>query len=101
MTDFKRHNELPDATVLWEMFAYDPNTGELASRDGIHLIYGRHGAVRAGYWSARRVIWKMMTGNDPILMGPSVDGTQTNHKWSNLRCVVNAPSLEDCPLYKP
>jgi len=81
---------LPDRAILLERFRYDPETGELFHADGRPAFRTRtalgyaKGRIGGPEYYAHRVIWKMMTGDDP----PEIDhrdGDVTNNRFSNLR----------------
>jgi HNH endonuclease len=46
----------------------------------------RHGAIHGVNYTSHRVIWKMVTGQDPDEID-HIDGDRTNNRWSNLRSV--------------
>lgn len=93
---------LPPVELLRELFDYDPETGEVRYRK-------RRGRVRVGdcvrnqntagylrvsidkhYYRLHRVIWKMMTGEDPQGLIDHKDRNRTNNAWSNLRLASSA-----------
>jgi len=91
---------LPSQEELLRMFSYDPETGRLAwksiSPKSYRVWIGREAGtvkddkyidVRIGShgYKAHRIIWKMMTGHDPMLHIDHKDGDGTNNRWSNLR----------------
>src|SRR5437879_1070269 len=47
----------------------------------------RCGRLNRDYVMAHRVIWKLMTGNDPIQVD-HIDGDRSNNRWENLRDVT-------------
>ena len=107
--------KLPDQTYLRECFGYNPETGELwwrarpahhfrspkqaktqwfndayklagsihSQRAGIEVGINIHNA--RGKFLAHRIIWKWMTGDDPIDEVDHRDNDPLNNKWSNLR----------------
>lgn len=88
---------LPSQEELLRIFEYDPESGILRYRID-------HGARKAGEEPrprlshpylivkingkktlAQRVIWKMMTGEDPPETVDHIDRKKRNNRWSNLR----------------
>lgn len=88
---------LPSATLLHELLRYEPDTGLLFWRKAIGPRKAgsqtagpaKDGYVRIGLsgktYSAHRIIWKMMTGSDPVEEIDHRDGDRGNNRWSNLR----------------
>jgi hypothetical protein len=106
---------LPSKDYLWECLDYDPDSGRLTwkhrpvqhfKRRADHLTWNikfagkpalkrRHfGGYSAGTIDyqkclAHRVIWKMMTGDEP----PQIDhinGVRSDNRFANLRAATNA-----------
>lgn len=92
-----KRNALPPAAVLIEMFRYDEATGELYTRYATKMSApGRRvGFVDPGGYlrtevdgvrfQVHRIIWKIVTGEDPPAIIDHVDGTPSNNRFSNLR----------------
>ena len=88
---------LPPVELLRELFDYDPESGEVRYKKPRKRV--RVGEVvrrehPAGYlWISidrrnyllHRVIWKMMTGEDPQTEVDHKDRNRKNNAWSNLR----------------
>jgi len=83
--------ELPSQSDLMTLFEYNPETGELKRRQTGNVIKarGRTGHLQAGIggsaWYAHRIIWKMMTGEDPKGEIDHIDCDPGNNRWANLR----------------
>lgn len=92
-----RYNQLPSQEHLQARFAYSPVTGQLFHLQG--RFKGQPAGCRAinGYLYvggdsllAHRVIWKLVTGEDPNhLQVDHLDGDRTNNAWHNLRLATN------------
>lgn len=93
-TSFK---DLPPAAYLREIFSYDPDSGYLLRKKAMKSIKAgsRAGSLTAeGYISIRldrrylmahRVIFKMMTGRDPIGEIDHANCDRADNRWLNLR----------------
>lgn len=105
-----RVRKLPSAEYLKECFDYNPATGELTWRERPRSHFVSDAAWRTinarcagkpagtptknGYYALQldgqknlrraRIIWKMMTGNDPVEVDHR-DTNPSNDRWSNLR----------------
>jgi hypothetical protein len=98
--------DLPPAEELHSLFSYDPNTGvltwkkrfPLTHRNNIHNSRDAgkevgatdswgHRQVRVGgkLRAVHRIIWKMMTGSDPVEQIDHINGIRDDNRWSNLR----------------
>lgn len=99
-----------------ELFAYDPETGELRYR--VDIWFGRHRdmlRVRAGdiagrveetrgyrrvfvdgrWYRAHRIAFLIVEGRWPADQIDHIDGVKTNNAWSNLREVDNRTNTEN------
>lgn len=89
---------LPAVEDLRRLFAYDPETGALTT--GIATKIRPVGSVAGhitptGYrrviigdndrYLAHRIVWKLMTGQEPPEFVDHVDGNRLNNAWANLR----------------
>lgn len=94
---------MPSIEWLNERFTYEPATGLLRHRKwtggtahagtvaGARLKSGYiRVACQGDYYLAHRLIWKMMTGDDPPAEIDHIDGLRANNRWSNLRCASRA-----------
>lgn len=86
----RRVRPLPDRELLLKAFRYDQKTGHLHQRKSGKIVDGHHSQ---GYWQvyvngeqllSHRIIWKMMTGDEPPEVD-HLDGDRANNKWKNLR----------------
>ena len=102
---------LPSQDYLLRHLSYDPQTGELRWK-----IQGRGrrldhlaGRLRStGYryveidhriYLAHRIIWKLMTGDDPKEIIDHKDNDPTNNRWSNLREATKADNQRNTKNY--
>jgi hypothetical protein len=92
-----KKNPLPSSDLLLTMFCYDAETGVLTWRvdkgrakqgdvagkpnASGHLAFRLNGVN----YLAHRIIWKMMTGQDPLDEIDHKDVNGSNNKWDNLR----------------
>jgi len=116
---------LPSREELDALFEYDPKTGVLTWRRrtgnsradlGFNNKAGgkpagtRH-AGRAGnqylvigingsYFKAHRIIWKMVTGEEPPEFIDHEDGDNFNNRWGNFRDADNGTNLQNSKLRK-
>jgi hypothetical protein len=112
---------LPSLARLNEILSYDEKSGLLTwkmqpetSRSNIGFnnkcggkaagTVGASGYIVIGigkvYYLAHRVIWKMMTGNDPIDQIDHEDTNRTNNRWLNLRETTNGPNIHNSRIRK-
>lgn len=112
---------LPDADLLRQLLRYEPDTGKLfwKERNASHFPPSKHAATFArtfnnelsgkeaftaqderGYhqgwikgqrYKAHRIIWKIVTGEDPITID-HINGATNDNRWLNLR---NATTKEN------
>lgn len=100
---------LPSQERLCELLSYDKESGILRWRmkRGSKLAgaeagcrdettgYLRLRIDRVAYW-AHRVIWKMMTGFDPVALVDHKDRDNANNSWGNLREANKADNQRNC-----
>jgi hypothetical protein len=102
---------LPDAGYLRQLFDYKSDTGELRWRVGRaqKLPGDVAGSLKKdGYLilgldnkslKAHRVIWKIVTGNDPVEEIDHIDGNRSNNRWENLREATGCQNGQNRKLY--
>jgi hypothetical protein len=95
-------DNLPSREKLWELFSYDPDTGQLTNLDTGNIYGSRKNKVKDPtskyiHWyvnayidgvryAAHRIIWKMVYGYIPEGMTiDHIDLDKQNNKLSNLR----------------
>ena len=103
----RKHIALPSQEFLLEMFEYEPETGVLK-----HKVY-KNSQVQAGdiagslksdgyldvtvegrKYYATRIIWMMMTGQDPgDLYVDHKDRDRSNNRWNNLRLATRPQQM--------
>ena len=90
---------MPSQEFLLNRFSYDEDTGILVYKTDIKYTKIKAGDVAGslsgtGYlkviinkrtYAIHRVIWKMMTGEEPTNSIDHKDRNKTNNRWSNLR----------------
>jgi hypothetical protein len=119
---------LPSADYLRACLDYDPYTGELCwkARPQNHFVDARacstwnarfNGKLtgridrKSDYkrylvfldyrpYKAHRLIWKMMTGNDPPSTIDHKDGNEINNRWDNLRLATQQQQLWNAACQK-
>src|SRR6185437_16179325 len=88
---------LPHRETLERLFSYDPETGILLWRawsGGTAHAGTRAGSlgprhrvlnVQGSHYLEHRIIWKLVTGNDPVAEIDHANGVGDDNRWSNLR----------------
>ena len=114
---------LPSQEILLQLLNYNPETGILTWRrknDGSKSSFGfnnkcagkvagtttSRGYLAVGirkndkptYYLAHRLIWKMMTGDDPVDQIDHNDGDRQNNRWFNLRPADNGKNIANSKL---
>lgn len=105
-----RFSPLPARDELLAKLDYEPVSGALVWRVDIASTCPagtRAGMVtKKGYlrlkfdgtaYLAHRVIWKMMTGEEPFAQIDHIDLDKTNNTWANLRAASNSQNAMNRP----
>lgn len=58
------------------------------------------GKKTSALFYAQRIIWKWMTGNEPVDQIDHIDGDKLNNRWSNLRAASRRQNLYNSKLRK-
>ena len=96
---------LPPQQELKARLHYDPETGELRTLSN----YWRPTKPKRGYravaiagkrYKAHRVIWKWMTGEEPVGDIDHVNGDKTDNRWANLRLATRSQNMANLPARK-
>ena len=103
----------PDQSKLLRLFSYDPETGALEWRanpkfrgnpGGKTGTIGARGYLIIGisgkYYLAHRIIWKIMTGEDPAEFVDHANGDRLDNRWANLRAASNGQNIQNAKLRK-
>lgn len=106
---------LPSLERLNELFVYDATSGDLRwktiplhfKRAKVGDLVGTIGArgyrvigIAGFYYHAHRIIWKMVTGTDPVDQIDHIDGDRLNNRWENLRAASNGQNRWNTKLAK-
>lgn len=99
--------KLPSIEVLLDAFNYNPESGRLtwkikSARQIVFGSFADSSINTAGYrrtgigrdrFLTHRLIWKMMTGDDPVEFIDHIDQNKSNNTWANLRLATKAQNL--------
>lgn len=110
----RERTPMPSQEDLLSVFRYEPQTGEIfwvnppkfqrklagklafqkSERSGYKVgdLYGKT-------FKAHRIIWKMMTGDEPDEVD-HIDGNRGNNSWDNLRSVSSQANRRNAALSK-
>jgi hypothetical protein len=104
---------LPSQARLLELFSYDPATGVLRwkvwcggkATAGSIVGYKTTKAmrVRIDYvsYAVHRVIWKMVTGHDPVAQIDHRNGLIDDNRWTNLREATQSQNQGNARMRMP
>ena len=84
------YKALPSQALLRERFDYDPASGEFRYKNGDLVCPESKSryllpSVNGERYLIHRLIWKWMTGEDPLCEVDHRDRNKRNNKWNNLR----------------
>jgi len=121
---FNSPRPLPAQSYLRECLDYAPDTGALAWRERPLAHFKSRAcaaafnarcarrpafeAIRSGYkslnldrrrYSAHRLIWKWVTGDDPEIID-HINGDRTDNRWENLRSTSCGENQRNVSLYR-
>ena len=121
----KANTILPSADLLREFFDYDPLTGLLTwrKRDLSHFVsqrlcntWNRTFAGKPAGWTnangylatkiltvsylIQRIVWKIVTGDEPPEQIDHIDGNRTNNRFENLRGANALESARNRTVHK-
>lgn len=106
---------LPSLDRLNELFVYDAASGDLRwktipqhfKRAKVGDLVGAIGAkgyrvvgIARVYYLVHRIIWKMVTGSDPVDQIDHIDGDRLNNRWANFRPISNGQNIWNSKLRK-
>ena len=87
--------KMPTLDIIRSRYSYDPETGVVTQKLTSKAVSGRckrgYGRVRIDkqYYQLHRVIWVLMTGDDPgDKLIDHINRDPTDNRWNNLRLVT-------------
>ncbi|MDB5550810.1 MAG: hypothetical protein JWL86_794 [Rhizobium sp.] len=109
--------DLPSADMLRSMFRYDAEAGRLfwvmqpwrqkpmvGSEAGTENIFRgekrRVVQISGTRFKAHRIIWKMMTGDDPSEFIDHINGDPLDNRWANLRAATHSENQRNQRVHK-
>lgn len=104
-----KYKLLPSVDRLRKLFSYEPETGLLKwleRRKGVNadMVAGApsHGyivvRVDGVLYLSHRIIWKLVTGIEPLDQIDHEDLNRSNNKWGNLREASNSKNMMNAGL---
>ncbi len=99
-----RLRSLPDQAWLLERYSYSSDSGALIRKsDGKPITYENNGYIVVNFndssYRVHRIIWKMMTGEDPDGVIDHINQVKNDNSWSNLRVVSNTENHQNRKLH--
>lgn len=89
---------LPSLSELARLdVAYDPATGVITVA-GRERHPGKTFQIKIGgrQYTYHRIVWKLVTGEDPPTIVDHHDGDEWNNKWENLRLATSSQNNSNC-----
>jgi len=105
--------KLPSTEILSELLNYNPESGILIRIDRSTGVSNR--GTDAGYnhssgykfiginnsrYLLHRIIWKIMTGEDPSGPIDHINHDRTDNRWSNIRMVTGKDNSKNLSMFK-
>jgi hypothetical protein len=87
---------LPDVELLKQRYNYNPITGVVTGRRNGKVLRwtDSHGYLKVRVnkeaFKLARIIWKIVTGKDPVGEVDHIDLNRRNNRWTNLRDATSA-----------
>ena len=85
---------LPTQKELFNLFDYNKETGELTSKTDAATVYrdNTHRYIKVllngQHYLAHRIIWKMITGNDPVNVIDHINRVRDDNRIDNLQDIT-------------
>lgn len=96
---------LPSTEVLKAYFNYEPGTGlvywkispafKIKAGDMVTVKPYAKVRIDGERFFVHRVVWKYMTGSDPVNFIDHINGDPSDNSWKNLRDVVHSVNLQN------
>lgn len=104
-----KRRPLPSYEILHSLFFYEPDTGLLRWKidRGSKKAGGPAGSITDRYvvvgidyklYRAHLIIWKMVTGAEPLYQIDHHDTIKSNNKWENLRPATKSQNMANVGL---
>ncbi len=94
---WKRRPEFSRADIGFNNKAAGKVAGTVTGRADSKYV---HIGIDGVYYGAHRIIWKMMTGEEPPDFIDHRDGDRLNNRWVNFRPADNGTNLQNAKLRK-